>query len=121
MKKADTVRYSSIIQDFIRPLLNQQDNDELFFKKIKIAEVIWNYCIAKEFNLSVFAELDKHIAEQNKKHKEMKCIFDAFVESKNTDFKCYKNFITKVEYRINANGNKSLYVESIDPEFFKKS
>lgn len=119
----ETVKYSSILQDFIHPLLNEKDSDEMFLKKFKIAEVIWNYCIAKEFKLVVFAELDKIITEQNKKNREMKMLFDALVESKATDFKQYKNFITKIEYRTNAAGAKSLYVESVDPAavFLKKN
>lgn len=118
MKKP--AKYSTVLQDFIRPLLNEKDNDEIFFKKFKIAEVIWNYCIAKEFHLPVFAELEKIITEQNKKHKEMKLVFDSFVESKKANFHQYKNFITKIEYRINADGAKSIYVESVDPEMLKK-
>ncbi len=121
MQMKETVKYSSILQDFIHPLLNEKDSDDMFLKKFKIAEVIWNYCIAKEFNLPVFAELDKIIYQQNENHKEMKMVFEDFVESKETVFKQYKNFITKIEYRTNTAGAKSLYVESVEPTAFLKN
>lgn len=117
MKEA--IKYSSILQDFSRPLLNEKDSDEMFLKKMKVAEVIWNYCIAKEFNLSVFVELDKIITEQNQIHPSMKQVFDEFVKYKKTDFDGYKHFIHKVEYRINSKGIKTLYIESIHPKHLK--
>lgn len=45
----------------------------------------------------------------------MKPMFDEFVRYKKTNFEKYKNFIHKVEYRINSKGGKTLYVESIHP------
>lgn len=116
----ETVKYSTILQDFICPLLNANDSDEMLFKKFKLAEIIWNYCIAKEFNLHVFDELKDILSQQNEREKEMKMVFAAFVEIKETEFKKYKNFITKIEYRTSAAGAKSLYVESVDPAAFKK-
>lgn len=116
----EKVLYSSILQDFARPLLNEKDTDEIFMKKMKVVEVIWNYCIAKEFNSPVFDELDKIITRQNQIHPSMKLVFDEFVNFKKTNFKKYKNFIHKVEYRINSKGVKTLYVESVHPLYLKK-
>lgn len=116
----ETVKYSTVLQDFIYPLLNADDSDEMLSKKFKLAEIIWNYCIAKEFNLPVFAELENILSQENEKDNEMKMVFAAFVEIKETDFREYKNFITKIEYRTNAAGAKSLYVESVDPAAFQK-
>lgn len=118
MKKP--VPYSTILQDFARPLLNEKDTDEIFMKKMKIIEVIWNYCIAKEFKLPVFSELDKIIKSQNQLHPSMKQVFDEFVKYKKTDFKEYKNFIVGVELRMNSKGLKTLYVESVHPQNIKK-
>ena len=116
----ENILYSDILQGFARPLLNEKDTDEIFMKKMKIAEVIWNYYIAKEFNLSVFDELDNIITTQNQIHPSLKLVFDEFVKYKKTDFKKYKNFILKVEYRINSKGIKTLYVESVHPLNLKK-
>lgn len=112
---SEKILYSSILQDFARPLLNEKDTDEIFIKKMKIAELIWNYCIAKEFKLPVFDELDKIITRQNQVHHSIKQVFDEFIKYKKTDFKKYKNFIHKIEYRINSKGVKTLYVESVHP------
>ena len=112
----DKILYSNILQDFAHPLLNEKDTDEIFMTKMKIVEVIWNYCIAKEFKLPVFDELNKIITSQNKIHSAMKAVFDEFIKYKETDFGEYKNFIQKVEYRINSKGAKTLYVESVDPK-----
>ena len=46
----ETVAYSSILQDFAEPLLFSDDTEDQFITKMKVAEVIWNYCIAKEFS-----------------------------------------------------------------------
>jgi hypothetical protein len=118
MKQADI--YSEIIQNFIRPLLNSKDNDEVLLQKFKLGEIIWNYCIAKEFQLPVFDELDRIVTEQNQKNTEMKAVFDEFVKYKRTDFNHYKNFIIKLEYRLKA-GGKTLYVESVHPLHLKKN
>ena len=115
----EKVLYSNILQDFARPLLNEKDTDEIFMKKMKIVEVIWNYCIAKEFKLPVFDELNKIITRQNEIHTAMKEVFDEFIKYKETDFGEYKNFIQKVEYRIKRTGAKTLYVESVDPKYLQ--
>ena len=115
----EKVLYSSILQDFARPLLNAKDTDEIFMNKIKVVEIIWNYCIAKEFKLPVFEELHKEITEQNKNYPDMKLVFDSFVEFKKNEFDKYKHFIHKVELRINPKGDKSLYVESVEPKNLK--
>ena len=107
--------YSSILQDFARPLLNSKDTDEEFLRKMKEIEIIWNYCIAKKFRMPVFEEIDKIITNQHKKHPEMKLVFDMFLELKRTEFNNYNNYIIKIELRENNDGVKTFYVESADP------
>ncbi|MEJ7611530.1 MAG: hypothetical protein WKF88_10175 [Ferruginibacter sp.] len=112
--------YSSILQDFAYPLLDAKDTDDIFMEKFKFTETVWNYCIAKEFRLPVFVQMQKTIKMQNKKHKNMKVMFDDFVERKETDFYQYKNFILNTELRIKADGSKTIYVESVKPEVLLK-
>lgn len=100
-------------------MLGADDTDKIFMKKIKVAEIIWNYCIAREFQLPVFDELHSIITEENESDPEMKIVFDAFVEIKTTYFDEYKNFIHKVELRKNSKGIKTLNVESVEPENLK--
>lgn len=52
--------YSDILQDFASPLLDGRDNNEKLLVKLQTAQLVWNYCISKEFalaSLSVFEDL----------------------------------------------------------------
>ena len=109
-------KYSSVLQDFAAPLLAGNENREELVSKFKIAELVWNHSIAEEFNLPVFALLDIAIQESNKKYPGMKDIFLLLKEIKALDFKAYKNFIVKTEYRIKPNGSASIFVETIEPD-----
>ncbi|MEO6831658.1 MAG: hypothetical protein ABI378_05045 [Chitinophagaceae bacterium] len=113
---AKPVKYSSILQDFIEPLLEEDDSNEILLRKFKFAEIVWNYCIAKEFKLPALSELDKCLFELDKEDKEMLTLFREFVRRKETNFKKYKNFITKIEFRTNPGEACRVYVESIDPK-----
>ncbi len=117
----DKAIYSTILQLFAHPLLKKNDTDEVFLKKVKFVEIIWNYCIAKEFNLPVYPALNKIYEQQTKKEKKLKRIFDALIKTKMGEFDQYKNFINKVELRTNVTGDTILYVESIKPENFINS
>lgn len=112
---AEKALYSSILQDFARPLLNSKDTDDEFMRKMKVIEIIWNYSIAKKFGMPVFKELDKIITEQHKKQIEMKAVFDMFLVLKRSEYAQYNNYIIKVELRKNGDGIRTLYVESADP------
>jgi hypothetical protein len=114
-----THKYSSILQDFAAPLFSGNENKEECVSKFKVAELIWNHCIAEEFRLPVFSILDSAIQENSTRHPEMKEVFLMMKEIKSVDFKAYKNFIVTTEYRINSNGTGTLYVESIDPHELK--
>ncbi|WP_153797568.1 hypothetical protein [Foetidibacter luteolus] len=116
---AEDVLYSSILQDFARPLLHEADTDEMFKEKMKLAEVIWNYCIAREFKLPHFDEINKVLGSEGQKHPETKQIFDQLAAFKEANFKRYKNFILKVEHRVKSGGEKTLYVESAHPNHLR--
>ena len=111
---AEKAIYSTILQDFARPLLNSKDTDEEFMRKMKVIEIIWNYSIAKKFRMPVFKELASVITEQHKKHIEMKAVFDMFLELKRTEYDQYDNYIIKMELREISDGVKTFYVESVD-------
>ena len=112
---AEKVLYSTVLQNFARPLLNSKDTDEEFMRKMKVIEIIWNYSIAKKFRLPVFKELEKIITEQHRNHIGMKAVFDRFLELKNAEYDQYNNFIIKMDLRQNSDGVKIFYVESANP------
>lgn len=116
----EKVIYLGVLQDFAYPLLDAADTNELFITKMKVAEVIWNYCIAKEFALPVFDMLHHAISIQNENNPEMKQVFNQFVAMKKAEFNQFKNFIVKLEVRTGKAGNKTVYVESIHPKHFNK-
>lgn len=62
--------YSDILQDFAAPLLHIKDNGEEFVSKLKVAELIWNYCITEDLNLPISIQIEKAIQESNKLHPE---------------------------------------------------
>lgn len=115
---AEKVMYSNILQEFAKPLLYADDTNDVFITKMKVAELIWNYCIAKEFGMPVFDILHQAITKQNENNPEMKQVFNLFVKMKKEDFYQYKNFIVTVELRIKKEGDKTVYVESIHPNHF---
>lgn len=112
-------KYSSVLQDFAAPLFEGNENSNELVSKLKIAELVWNHSIAEEFHLPAFAILDKAIQESNNRYPEMKAVFLMMKEIKALDFKEYKNFIVKTEYRIKPGGTGIVYVESIEPDKLK--
>lgn len=114
------VKYSLILQEFIRPLLNDADSDEVFLQKVAFGKVAWNYCIAKEFQLPVFPELNKIVVAECKKQSETSLVFDFLIKRKNSDFNRYKNFIYKTEFNKNNGNEEMLFVASIEPTQLKK-
>jgi len=115
----NNIQYSGVLQDFAEPLFDGSEPQDAILQKLKVAELIWNHCIAEEYQLPVFAALDKAIRESNVMHPEMKIAFYLMRELKKAEFSEYKNFILKTEYRIKPDGSKSIYVESVAPEIFK--
>ncbi len=116
----EKIQYSSILQDFAKPLLYANDTNDQFVTKMKVIELIWNYCIAKEFSLPIFDKLHEAITTQNEGHPEMKQLFKQFVEIKKMNFDKFKNYIVNTELRISKDGNKTVYVESISPLHYKE-
>ena len=113
------VKYSSVLQDFAAPLFAGNENREELMAKFKVAELVWNHAIAKEFELPIFTVLDQAIQESNKHHPDMEAVFSFLKASKKSDFKVYKNFIVTVEYRLKPDGSASLLVESVEPDKVK--
>ena len=85
------VLYSNILQNFAHPLLNSKDTDEIFMRKMKMIEIIWNYSIAKKYQMPVFHELNRIITAQIKLSHAMKEVFDMFLELKNSEYNQYDN------------------------------
>ena len=114
------IKYSTLLQDFAEPLINGDETPDAVLQKLKVAELIWNHCVAKENQLPIFDMLDKAINDSNDRHPEMKIVCSILQELKKAEFNEYNNFIVKTEYRIKPDGSKTIYVESIPPEIAKE-
>lgn len=116
-----THKYSSILQDFAKPLLNGNESLKDFAHKIKYAELIWNYCIVEELQLKkLLEEMDSVFKESDAQHPEMHEVFLLLRSIKTRHFKKYKNFISKTEIRQKPAGSTSVYVEFIEPKYLKE-
>ena len=114
--KNESVNYSSILYQFIEPMLHGSEDEEEFLAKAKIGMIAWN------FNLSDLNELPsdqqtkkilKGVTERNERAKE---IFNSLVIRKQTEFPEYNEFIIKVELEARADGSQDLFVETASPE-----
>ena len=88
--------------------------------KIKVAEVIWNYCIVKEFNLPSIKLFEETIENLRKSDPIMDELIDKFIDIKNEKFFQYKNFIAKNEIKTHDDGHHSIIVKSCAPEDYTK-
>lgn len=107
--------YSDILQDFANPLLDGRDNNEIFLVKLKTAQLVWNYCISKEFALASLSVFEDIMNSSRKEDPEIKVIFLMLINRKEQLFQQYKNFITDV--RIVQKPDKSY---SIQTDFIKQ-
>ena len=110
--------YPAILLEFASPFVDENDPNELFMTKIKIVELIWNYCIAKEFNLSVFDSINDAIEAANKRNAEMEFIANILIKMKEEGYEPYKHYIKKTELIINENGEKYIRVDALHPSTF---
>ena len=114
------IKYSSLLQDFAQPLINGDETPDAVLQKLKVAELIWNHCVARENQLPIFDMMDKAINDSNKRYPEMKIVCSMLQELKESEFSEYNNTIVKTEYRIKPDGSKTIYVESMTPEIAKE-
>lgn len=112
--------YPAILLEFASPFVDENDLDELFMTKIKIVELIWNYCIAKEFNLNILESISDAIVEANKRNAEMEFVATHLIKMKEEGYEPYKHYIKKTELMIDKNGEKFLSVEALHPSAFSK-
>jgi hypothetical protein len=118
MSKKDI--YSQILLEFATPLLRESDTLDIYYQKLKVAEVIWNYCIVKEFNLPSIKLFEETIENLRKSDPIMDELIDIFIDIKNEEFFQYKNFIAKNEIKTHDDGHHSIIVQSCAPEDYTK-
>jgi len=109
--------YSSIIQNFAMPLLEGSDSKEVLQEKFSFAEMVWNYCIADEYKLTMLCLSIEHaIITETQKNKPFHSFLVFLKASKNTHFSQYKNYLVKTEVRQKSDGSLSVVSNFIEPK-----
>ena len=114
IEKNNTALYSKVILDFVKPILQDSDNEEMIKNKLTIAKTFWNYDIAKKYDMPALKELQEQI--NNKvTYEEYKRVFDFFANRKNTGFSNYNNFITDIQIVPDGTGNNAVTALNFNP------
>ncbi|MBC7381547.1 MAG: hypothetical protein H7296_00970 [Bacteroidia bacterium] len=105
--------YSSILIDFISPLLNNREDTEQFLMKAKAGMIVWNYVVVEQTNLPFKREMQLGLRKANASFPDFKVTLDTLVARKTLLYADHLQFIVKVESRVKPNGSVNLYVESV--------
>lgn len=114
------VSYSSILIDFINPLLTGKEDEYEFLAKAKLGQMAWNFSVS-DLNKLPFDNIHKEIFLITLKQydKELKETLNMLVMRKGIKFSQYNQFIFNIEMRTNKYGQKTLYAESAPADKIK--
>jgi len=109
--------YSSILLDFAAPLLHKNDTKEILQLKLNFAEIVWNYCIAKELKLTVLSfSIEKTLNMETKKNKQFHKFVSVLKANKKTHFYKYKNYLVNTEVKQKPDGSLSVVARFVEPK-----
>jgi len=112
MDKRNYVSYSSILIQFIEPLLNGSETEEEYLMKAKMGIIAWNYHVSDQNKLPYDKEMKSILKQMTKTNSEGGKILNLLVLRKEANFINYKQLLTKVEIRRKSDNSTTLYVES---------
>ncbi|MHB1279103.1 MAG: hypothetical protein ACYC1Q_11985 [Bacteroidia bacterium] len=112
--------YSRILIDFIKPLLNGRESEADFLLKARSGMIAWNHVVTDEHKLPVELELKQLYEQLTQAHPDAIANLNMLVIRKLMYFSGYHQFIVKVESRKKPEGSRTLYVESIEADKFRK-
>lgn len=107
-----SILYSSILIDFIEPLITGDEDEHEFLDKAMLGQIAWNFSVSDTNDLpfdAIHKQIFNEIASTNSEVKE---ILNKLVLRRVMKFSQFNQFIFKVEIRENKLGQKTLYVES---------
>jgi hypothetical protein len=120
-KNKEYVSYSSLLIDFISPILTGQEDELEFLEKAKTGVTAWNFCVSDQAGLAadsgIKIVLEEYLKEAPKWLKE---IIDKLVIRKHTDFGKYDQYILLAETRRKPDGSAYLHVESAPVSILKQ-
>lgn len=110
------ISYSNLLHQFIEPILDGTEDVEAYLEKAEAGKIAWNFCVSDKAGLTIDSQMKKIIKEITQEFSEAKETLNKLVLRKQMLFSQYDQFIFHVEIREKANGEKTLYVESVPTE-----
>jgi hypothetical protein len=115
-----TISYSSLLIDFIAPLITGQEDEHEFLEKVKLGQIAWNFSVSDNNHLP-YDDIHKTILlSLTERNSNLKDILNKLVARKELKYSQHNQFIFKVELRRKKTGEKTLYVESAPAKWIKK-
>lgn len=106
------ISYSSLLIDFIDPVITGEENEQEFLDKAKLGQIAWNFSVS---DMNDLPHDDTHKAiflTLTQKDAKLKDLLSMLVLRKSVKYSQYNQFIFKIEIRTNKIGQKTLYAES---------
>lgn len=113
------ISYSSVLIDFIHPLLNGDETDDEFLQKARIGQIAWNFAVSDKAGLTTDAKMKEVLKSITAQYRDSKEILNTLVMRKHDFFFYYDQIILTVEKREKPDGNTTLYVESAPASVLK--
>ena len=115
----DIISYSSLLIDFIEPLITGQEDAHEFLDKAKLGQIAWNFNVS-DVNELPFDDIHKIIfVNLTQEEPYLKEALNMLVLRKGMKYSMYNQFIFKIEIRTNKLGQRTLYVESANADKIK--
>lgn len=115
-----SISYSTLLLDFIEPLLNVTETEDELSDKAKAGMMAWNFHVSDLNELSNDDHYKEIILKLTTDYAEANEILNSLVIRKQMYFSHYNQFILKVEIKAKSDGSKTLYVESANADKIKK-
>ena len=110
--KREYISYSTILIQFIQPILDGNEDIEEYLTKAQMGMIAWNFHVSDQNKLP-YDDIAKAILKKmTKENSEGKRILNQLVLRKEMHFSQYNQLLIKVEIRTKADDSTTLYVES---------
>ena len=118
--KRRKVSYSSLLIEFIEPMLTGHETDEEFLTKAIVGQIAWNYAVSDKAGLAMDGYMKQVLKSVTEQYEDAQESLNALVLRKGVCFEEYDQLILKVEQRHKPDGSTTLYVESAPASILKK-
>jgi hypothetical protein len=113
---AETVKYSSLLQDFVAPICTDDETEESFYQKCQIGMQVWNLAIANKYDLAQRQTIQNAIDAANARQPDMRFIVSLLLEHKQAYFSEHNELIVDLKVKTLLDGGKSLVAYTVPIE-----